>query len=177
MKQVLFCLAFLASFSFDANAQITRYHKFVGDLPNIQEFNGGHRRTVNPDLYVWVDVPTQPGNYAEETCKECLREAIIATGASAIISAVYSAGSASMATASATFQSVLTNCIRTKLRMACGYGGYVQNEYGAWHNIATPGPAITEAPEKAAKEAERTAERVGKEAGRAAKKVEKILGW
>ncbi|MBV6442808.1 MAG: hypothetical protein EPGJADBJ_04534 [Saprospiraceae bacterium] len=166
MKQILFATVLFASFLFDANAQIVRYEKFIGDLPNYQQVSGVYRRTVNPDLYVWVDVPAQPGNYAESTCKECLREAIIATGVSTMISAVSSSGTASMATASATFQTVLTSCIRQKLRIACRYGAYVSNEYGSWHYVTTPGSDVVNAPKKVAKEAERAVER-----------VEKILGW
>jgi len=119
----------------EAKGQLIRYEKFLGDLPNYPEIDGLRYRTVNPDVYIWVKYPRQPGNYAQQVCEECVNRALKYTSASVIVSA-FASGGVSASAAGATFSTTLTECLEKKLSNSLSSCGVlVKKSKGDWHSI------------------------------------------
>lgn len=104
-------------------------------LPNFQEFSTVYRRTVNPDLIIYVDIPQNIFNYAYTACNECLQNTARIGGAY-LISAVYHQQYQEVLPI---MKSYLVSCLKYKLRTAYSYGYEVVYHKGDWKHITTPG--------------------------------------
>lgn len=104
-------------------------------LPNFQEFSSVYRRTVNPDLLIYVDIPQNIYNYAYNACEECLRNTAKVGGAY-LISAVYHQQYQDVLPI---MESYLVSCLKYKLRTAYSYGYEIIYHKGSWKHITTPG--------------------------------------